>query len=149
MDKNTDYPSHFKKEKPIEQSGITGEQSAKIFSKAVTTLGLFAALAYLFGNNDNALKYFIDPGIAGLFLLGAITAIIKIIWSNSFNVVEIEEDENDEDEEEAEEEDVEDCEKCGTGLEVYDPKPLCAACSAEVKFYAKKNGVKGGQNGES
>jgi hypothetical protein len=88
-----------------------------------------------------ALSNALTDNHGGLIGLGAFLIIITLIIcvsGNSKSVIEYDEDdEDDEDEEEEEDEDEEttECEKCGDYLEVYDPKPLCADCAAEAKYW--------------
>lgn len=126
---------------------------SKSITRCIATVTVFGSLVVLFQSNPAALDFFFQHELAGLVLLGFITGIVSILWAKDpiRTVVKVvsevldDDDEEVDDEEENEEDSEEvDCEKCGASLEIYDPKPLCAECKAEVEYYAKRAGVREG-----
>lgn len=130
---------------------------AKNAGRAVATMAVFGSVTAILLLSPAAMTAVIDAPVFVVILLGALGGITHSIWHGDTTVKVIreymtagdagedDEDEDDEGDEEAEEEEAEEeaeeCEKCGDPLEVYDPKPICAECEAEIKYYARKNGI--------
>lgn len=125
---------------------------SKSLARCIATATMFASIAVIFSTNPIAFSYFLENGIAGLIFMGFITGLTTILWAKDpiQTIVkyvgndEDKEEEVEEEEDSDDEEDCDDCAKCGNGLEIYDPKPLCAECKAECEYYASKSGVRKG-----